>query len=141
MPELRTLSDSLVEDRLHDADLRYLRRKRKFKVAEEYLEARITYCKSVLKKHKKTLELWAYTDGTVFYLDRTQMDFQQTQQAALGSFVWRRSESREALFQDCIGPSIYSKAQGIPIRVWGFLDCGRFYLHVLDAGEVMNEEL
>ena len=44
-PYLREFSDSLVEDRLYEADLRYLRRRDKCLVGKEYLEERVDYCR------------------------------------------------------------------------------------------------
>ena len=35
----------------------------------------------------------------------------------------------------------YKKAQGAPARVWGKLAGGTLYIHVLEEGEVMNEEV
>ena len=34
-------------------------------------------------------------DGTVFYLDRTQAESESSQRAALGAYVWRKSDNRE----------------------------------------------
>ena len=45
------------------------------------------------------------------------------------------------MFQECLGPSSYKKAQGIPVRVWGMLAEGKVYIHVLEEGEAMNEAL
>ena len=42
-PRLRTLSDDLVEDRLHEAGLAYLRRRRKTLVPEKHLRARVAF--------------------------------------------------------------------------------------------------
>ena len=72
-----------------------------------YLRPRILYCQKVLLMHNQTLLQWAYTDGTVFYLDRTAAENEETQMAALGSFVWRHTDHRDALFQECLGPSTY----------------------------------
>jgi hypothetical protein len=138
---LHGLSDSLVEDRLHDADMWWLRRRSKFSVTKKYIRERIAYCRTTLTKQQRTLDLWAFTDGTVFYLDRTEEENEHTQRAALGKFCWRKSDSREAMFQECLGPSSYKKAQGHPVRVWGLLAEGRLHIHVLEAGEVLNEDL
>ena len=59
---LRQLSDSLVEERLFEAELSYLRRRKKSLVTKEYLGQRVEYCKGVKRKHQATLERWAYTD-------------------------------------------------------------------------------
>ena len=138
---LRDVSDSLVEDRLKEAELAYLRRRNKSKVGKIYLQDRIDYCRAVMRKHQSTLDLWAYTDGTVYYLDRSAEENEQSQVAALGTMVWRRSDRKDALYQDCLGPSSYNKAQGMPIRIWGMLACGVLHIHVLDKKEIMNTEL
>ena len=140
-PRFRPLSDTLVAERLHDADLAYLRRRRKSKIGRAYLQERIEYCLSTLRKHQSTLDRWAYTDGTVWYLDRTREEFEQSQQAALGPYVWRLADGKDALFQDCLGPSSYWKAQGTAVRVWGLLACGALHVHVLEEGEAMNQDL
>ena len=42
------------------------------------------------------------------------------------------------MYQDCLGPSSYSKGQGIPVKVWGLLACGVLHIHVLDHGVSMD---
>lgn len=140
-PYLREFSDTLVEERLGEADLKWLRRRHKPLVTEEYLQARIDYCHAVKRKHDSTLQKWAYTDGTVYYLDRNDDEHQNSKRRALGTHVWRSSDSKEALEQACIGPSNYSKGQGFPLRVWGVLACGVLHIHILDEGEVMDSTL
>ena len=138
---LRRLSDSLVEDRLHEAHLYYLRRRRKTYIAPEYLKARVDYCESVKRKHEETLHKWAYTDGTVFFLDRGDAEHADSKRRALGKFVWRRSDNEDAMFTDCIGPSVYSKGQGVPVKVWGMLADGKLHIEVLEEGEAMDKVL
>ena len=140
-PFLRKLSDSLVEDRLHDAHLEYLRRRNKTIVTKEYLRERVDYCNSVKRKHQSTLDKWAWTDGTTYYLDRTDAEHADTLRRALGTHVWRRSDNSDALYQDCIGPSVYSKGQGIPVKVWGMLADGGLHIEILDQGENMDTAL
>ena len=140
-PYLRGLSDGLVEERLCEADLVYLRRRSKPIVTKEYLQERIAYCRSVKRKHDSTLLKWAYTDGTTFFLDRTEPEHQHSKRKALGTHVWRRSDNTDALYEECIGPSIYSKGQGIAVRVWGVLACGVLHTHILEPGEVMDSLL
>jgi len=138
---LRKLSDGLVEDRLHDAQLQWLRRRRKCIVSKSYLAERILYCNTVKRKHETSLLKWADTDGTVYFLDRSEAEHEHSVRAALGSHVWRRSDNSDALWQDCIGPSAYSKGQGIPVKLWGFLAEGVLYVHLLEPGENMDTEL
>ena len=59
---LRQLSDSLVEERLFEAELSYLRRRKKSLVTKEYLGQRVEYCKGVKRKHQDALERWACAD-------------------------------------------------------------------------------
>ena len=118
-PHLRKVSDSLVEERLAEADLVFLRRRNKCRVGSQYLDERLAYCESVKRKHQSTLNKWAYTDGTLFYLDRSTAEAEDSKRRTLGTHVWRRSENKDAMHQDCLGPSSYSKGQGIPVKVWG----------------------
>ena len=141
IPHLRHLSNTLVEERLHEAGLQYLRRRRKTIVPSQYIKSRLAYCRWILKQRRQTLEQFAYSNGTVFYLDRTAADNEHTQQAALGSHVWRHADRSDALFHEVIGPSGYNKAQGAPVRVWGLLTDGFLHVHVLDEGEVMDTAL
>ena len=138
---LRKLSDTLVEDRLHEANLSYLRRRSKSIVTKGYLDERVQYCQGVKRKREATLERWAYTDGTVYYLDRSDAEAEDSKRRSLGTHVWRHSDNKDAMYQDCLGPSSYSKGQGIPVRVWGMLACGGLYIHILEEGEVMEQNL
>jgi hypothetical protein len=52
----RQLSDSAVERRLGAAGLAYLRRRKKYKVAEVYVPERLEYCASVKRRHQATLD-------------------------------------------------------------------------------------
>ena len=137
----RGVGNSLLEERLHEAGMKWLRRRRKTIVTQAYLQERIDYCRSVVAKWQSTLDTWAYTDGTCFYLDRTAAENEETQMAALGGWVWRYSDCRDALFQENLGPSSYKKAQGTPVRVWGMLAEGILYIHILDEGDVMDNVL
>ena len=123
---------------MHEANLEYLRRRRKTIVPSAHLQARVSYCGAVKRKHMSTLEKWAYTDGTVYYLDRSSAEHENSQRSALGTHVWRRSDNKDALYEECIGPSSYCKGQGIPVRVWGMLACGGLRVHVLPEGETMD---
>ena len=66
-----------------------------------------------------------YADGLTFYLDVDEASRESTARAALGPFVWRYAESKDALSQDCIGPSRYSKAQFVGSLLVVTLACGR----------------
>jgi len=135
---LRPLSEGTVESRLHEANLAWLRRRRKTLVPGKYTGSRVIFSEQVLKKHTSTLHKWAYTDGTVWFLDRTAEEAEDTKRRALGSHVWRMTDGSDALFQDTIGPSSYGKAQGKPVKVWGMLSEGTLKIRVLPDGEHMN---
>ena len=137
-PELRPLSNSLVQGRLHEAGLKYLRRRRKTLVPGQHKDARMAFAQRVQRMHASTLDRWAYTDGTVFFLDRDAADNESSRRAALGRFVWRRTDGKDALYGDCVGPSSYAKGQGVPVRVWGLLSHGRLHVTVLPARQAMN---
>ena len=137
---LRAFGNTLVEERLGEAGLEWLRRRRKTLVESRYIPGRLKYCDWVKHRHQATLDLWAYSDGTVFYLDKTEMANEHTQRRAIGGYVWRYSDCRDALTRDCVGPSSYNKAQGLPVRIWGLLANGILHIKVLDEGVVMNEE-
>ena len=137
----RSFGNTMIEERLFDAGLAWLRRRRKSIVTETYIAERVAYCEAVGRKHQSTLDTWAYNDGTVFYLDRTKEENDHTQHAALGGWVWRCSDASDAMYQDCLAPSSYKKAQGTPVRVWGVLAEGSLYIHVLEEGEVMDQTL
>ena len=137
----KCLSDSALEERLRDAGLAFLRRRRKCLVPKKYVKDRLSYCLNVKRKHQSTLDQWAYSDGTVFYLDRTEADNESTQRAALGTRVWRMADGSDALYYDCIGPSSYAKGQGVAVRIWGLLAAGVLNVYVLEEREVMDRWL
>ena len=137
----RELGNTAVEERLDVAGMSYLRRRGKSIVGTAYIAMRLEYCDMVKRMHQATLDRWAYTDGTVFYLDRTADEHEHSQRAALGPMVWRQTDGGDALYADCVGPSKYKKAQGRPVRVWGMLSEGKLSIEVLEQGEVMNNEL
>ena len=37
----------------------------------------------------------------------------------------------DGFYEDCVGPSSYYKAQGIPVRIWGLLANGQVFVTVL----------
>ena len=45
------------------------------------------------------------------------------------------------MYQERLGPSSYNKGQGAPLRFWGMLACGVIHIHILDEGEVMNQDI
>lgn len=137
-PSLRAVSDTVVQRRLNEAGLQYLRRRRKTLVPKKHKDTRIKYAQRVLRLHQATLDRWAYSDGTTFYLDRYEDERENSQRAALGRFVWRKCDRSDALYADCVGPSAYNKAQGLPVRIWGVLAAGQLHLTILPVGTCMN---
>ena len=104
LPELRSCSRTLVEERLHEAGMLYLRGRKKFLVPKKYKEDRLAFASWVMRRHDSTLEQCAYSDGTVFYLERTQEENEHGHRRSLGSSVWRRADLSDALYEDCVGP-------------------------------------
>lgn len=138
LPALRKVSDGTVENRLAEAGLLYLRRRRKTLVTKKYLNPRKRFAARVLTLHQNSLNKWAYSDGTVFYLDKDDDGAEHTKRASLGKHVWRRADRTDALYTDCVGPSSYNKAQGEPLKVWGILSNGQLHITILPKGEHMN---
>ena len=137
----RKLGNTALEERLYDAGLMYLRRRGKTLVLAVHRPARLKYCRWVLQQTQDFLDQWCYGDGTVFYLDRTEVENGETQRAALGTMVWRMADGSDALYDDCVGPSCYKKGQGHPVKVWGLLANGKLHIHVLEESETMNQAI
>ena len=134
----KDLGNTALEERLHDAGLAFLRRRDKTLVLKLDRPPRIRYCKWVLKQSQDFLDQWCFADGTVFYLDRTEEENEETQRAALGKQIWKMTDGSESLYDDCVGPSCYKKGQGHPVKVWGLLAAGKLTIHILDQGETLT---
>ena len=113
----RKVSSKTLQRRLCDAGLSWLRRRRKSIVPAKHKVSRLGWGAWVLTRAAATLATWAYTDGTTFFLARTQSDFDDKRRAALGAFVWRQANGSDGLYEDCIGPSAHWKSQGISVRI------------------------
>ena len=133
IPALRKVHNTTVQRYLHEEGLKWLTRRRKAWVPPSHKHARVAFATSVKRMHTASLARWAYTDGTSFYLARGPSDVGQKQRAALGGYVWRQSTGADGLYDDNIGPSLYAKAQGLPVKIWGFLANGRLEYWVLPA--------
>lgn len=131
LPFLKRVHDTTVAHALHAAGLKWLTRRSKTWVPADSKQARLAYAQSVLKKHQSTLDRYAYTDGTCFYLARSQNEHDDKKRAGLGRHVWRMASGGDGLFDDNISPSIYAKAQGLPVKIWGFLANGQLKYYVL----------
>ena len=135
LPALRRVSDDSVERYLHSAGLKWLtrRRRRKSWVPEPHKADRLAFAEKVLRMHASSLGRWAYTDGTTFFLARGEDEAGQKRRAALGPYVWRQATGKDGLYDDNVGPSLYAKAQGLPVKIWGFLANGHLAYWVLPA--------
>ena len=47
--------------------------------------------------------------------------------------MWRFANGKDGLWNDCVGPSLYAKAQGLPIKLWGVFGNGRLEYYVLPS--------
>ena len=108
-----------------------LTRRLKTWVPTAHKAARVDYANEILRKHQSTLDRYAYTDGTCFYLARGPAENEQKHRALLGKYVWRQASGADGLFDDNIGPSLYAKAQGLPVKMWGPFVNGRLYYYIL----------
>ena len=138
-PRLRDLNDQTVANRLYEAGLAWLRRRRKMLVPTKYLEDRVNFGEFVKSRQERTLRKWCFSDGTTYFLDRTEEENESTRRIALGSHVWRMADRSDSLYRDCIGPSGYSKAQGKPVKIWGVLADAQLHVRILPEGENMNK--
>ena len=134
----RKVSGKTISRRLAEAGLAWLRRRRKTLVPKKHKVVRIAFSKWVLKRKVDTLTRWVYSDGTTFFLAKGWDDDAQKKRAALGTHVWRMANGSDGLYEDCVGPSAYAKAQGTPVRIWGLLANGRLYVVALPAGTGMT---
>lgn len=46
------------------------------------------------------LQRWAYSDGTVFYLARTEPEQDQKKRGALGVHVWRMADGSDGMYEE-----------------------------------------
>jgi hypothetical protein len=127
----RKLSPATISRRLADAGLAWLRQTRKTLVLKQHKLGRTTFGNWILGRKADTLERWVYVDGTTWFLAKGWDQLDQKQRAALGPHVWRMADGSDGLFEDCVGPSSYAKAQGTAVRIWGMLANGRLYVTVL----------
>ena len=113
----RKVTKRTLQRRLCEAGLAWLRRRRKSLVPEVHKRARRLFAQWVLSRRSGTLSRWVYSDGASFYLARTQAEHDSKKRAALGPYVWRMADGSDGMYEDCIGPSAYWKAQGTCVRV------------------------
>ena len=133
LPRLRKVSDETVRVALHRTGLAWMTRRVKSSVPKNHKEARLQYCRWLLKRRAPTLDRYAYTDGTTFYLARTEEENESKQRAGLGRYVWRMASGKDGLWDENIGPSCYAKGQGRPVKIWGLFANGYLEYFVLPA--------
>ena len=131
LPCLREVTRQTVRNALHAAGLAWLRRRQKASVPSSYRVTREEYCRWTLRQSQACLNRFAYTDGTSFYLARGQLELAGKQRAALGPCVWRMASGKDGLWDENVGPSLYAKAQGRPVKIWGLFADGLLFYHVL----------
>ena len=136
----RKVSSRTISRRLGEAGLAWLRRRRKTWVSEKNKVARLDWAAWVLGRTVTNLARWAYSDGTAFYLGRSEGEVADKARGALGPYVWKQADGSDALFEDCVGPSAYWKAQGMPVKIWGLLVAGALFVWVLPQDENMTGE-
>jgi hypothetical protein len=134
----RTVPLRTLQRRLQEAGFAWLRRRRKSLVSPVHRAARLEWAAWVLSRTAVTLARWAYTDGTTFFLARCQGELGDKKRLSLGAYVYRMASGSDGLYEDCLGPSSYAKAQGTPVRVWGLLVAGTLFIYVLEENTVMN---
>ena len=131
LPFLKRVSAECVRLTLHRLGLAWRLRRNKAAVCKKYRPARLKYCNWVLRQPARSLCSWAYVDGTSFYLARTPEEYEDKQRAALGKHVWRMETGQDSLEDKNVGASSYARAQGQPIKIWGFFCDGRLEYYVL----------
>ena len=131
LPCLKRVSAETVRRTLHRLGLAWRLRRNKAAVSRKYRPARRSYCNWALREPRRNLVRWAYLDGTSFYLARTPEEHADKQRASLGKHVWRLETGQDSLEDKNVGASSYAKAQGQPIKIWGFFCGGRLEYYVL----------
>ena len=135
---LRRVSIQTVRNYLHRAGLAWLARRRKSWVPSPSKMKRLQQCAWILRRQQRYLNRWAYTDGTTFYLARGPTEHAMKQRASLGHAVYRMATGKDGLFDDNIGPSMYVKSQGLPVKIWGLFANGRLEYYVLPPDPFEN---
>ena len=124
LPFLRQVCAQTVRNYLHKAGLLWLRRRRKTAVPKEHRASRARFCRWLKRQRRSYLGKFAYTDGTTFYLARGPAEVSHKRRAALGPCVYRMASGKDGLWDDNVGPSLYARSQGLPVKIWGlFANC------------------
>ena len=131
LPFLRRVDATTVARALERAGLAWLTRRLKSWVPPEHKEERMCYSRILKNRREATMLRFGFTDGTTFYLARCDNEALQKQRGALGKMVWKMASGRDGLWDANVGASLYAKAQGLPVKIWGFLANGRLEYFVL----------
>ena len=95
------------------------------------VQDRTCYSDWVLVQRLAKLKRFAYTDGTVFYLARSEAELEDKTRLCLGPYVWRMANGKDGLWDANVGPSLYAKARGrqsrfgasLPMATWNIGFC------------------
>ena len=131
---------------LHRLGLAWRLRRGKAGIPAKYKTSRVAYSRWVLKQSSKDLARWAYVDGTAWYLARTLEELEDKQRAATGKYCWRMATGQDSLEDKNVAPSSYAKAQGLPIKIWGFFCDGHLEYYLLpkeytEAGKLSTQHM
>ena len=121
-------------------------RRGKAAIPKKHKPQRLAYAEWVLKQPQTELNRMAYVDGTTFFLARTADELEDKQRAALGKYCYRLKTGEDSLEDQNVGPSCYAKAQGQPVKIWGFFCDGRLEYHIVpkaftDSGKETTEHM
>ncbi len=150
LPFLRRCSKECVRQTLKRMGFVWRLRRGKAAIGKKYKPERLDYSDWVLKQPQKELNRQAYVDGASFYLATTAEQHEDKQRACLGKHCYRLQTGEDSLEDRNVGASSYAKAQGLPIKIWGFFCDGHLEYYVLpkdytDKGKLttkhMNGEL
>ena len=128
---LRRVSKECVRQTLKRMGLVWRLRRSKAAIGKKYKPQRMAWSNWVLKQPEKILRRYAYVDGTTFYLARTAEEHEDKQRASLGRHCYRMVDGSDSLEDKNVGASSYAKAQGLPVKIWGFFCNGRLEYDVL----------
>jgi len=80
-------------------------------------------------------------DGTTFYLASTAEQKEDKERACLGKYCYRLLSGEDSLEDKNVGASSYAKAQGTPVKIWGFFCDGRLEYYVVPKDYTDNGKL
>ena len=146
LPFLRSLSKECVRQSLKRLGFAWRLRRGKAAISKKYKPARLDWSDWVLKQPQLDLNRYAYVDGTTFYLAQTAVQHEDKERAALGKYCYRMASGEDSLEDRNVGASSYAKAQGVPVKIWGFFCDGRLEYYVLpkeysDKGKLTTQHM